>query len=101
MVESMPDIKKPHHELRESKLPVWFYRSRVDEDNILTGVFWMSPHQVTLYRRYHDIVVHDTTAGTNRFGMSLHCFVVVDASFKSRLVASALTSSERIEDYNW
>ncbi|KAI8345135.1 hypothetical protein B0O80DRAFT_504578 [Mortierella sp. GBAus27b] len=49
--------------------------TKTDEGNHLKAVFWMSPDQVALFRRYHDILVHDIMAGTNRFGMSLHCFV--------------------------
>jgi hypothetical protein len=66
-----------------------------------TTVFWMSPCQKTVYRRHHDIVVHDTTFSANRFDMQLQCFVVVDSAFKSRLVACALTLGGKLADYEW
>jgi hypothetical protein len=79
----------------------WYYETRYDDANHLTGLFWMSPNQRDLYQRYHDVVVNDTTAKTNRLGMQLNCFVVVDAMFKTRLVACALTRQETEQDYNW
>ncbi|KAG0037121.1 hypothetical protein BGZ89_008287, partial [Linnemannia elongata] len=33
--------------------------------------------------------------------MAMHNFVVVDSAFKTRLVASALTSGEKIQDCRW
>ncbi|KAG9319095.1 hypothetical protein KVV02_007052, partial [Mortierella alpina] len=63
------------------------------------GPFWMTVEQRVLYNRYRDMVIHDTTASTNRFNMSLHCFVVIDLEFKTRIVACALTAGETTRDY--
>lgn len=79
----------------------WHCRSREDEDNHLDGLFWMGSYQVDLYRRYSDVIIHDCTALTNRFNMPLHCFVIVDSSFRTRLVACALTSGQTEKDYAW
>ncbi|KAF9406255.1 hypothetical protein BGZ94_003187, partial [Podila epigama] len=67
----------------------------------LHRLFWMHSDQVRLYRRYHDVVVHDNTCKTNRMGMSLTCFVVVDSTFRTRLVACALGRHETQEYYAW
>ena len=67
----------------------------------LRGLFWMNPQQRELYLRYHDVVLNDNTAQTNRFNMLLNSLVVVDANSKSRLVASALLSGETTKDYEW
>ncbi|KAF9898662.1 hypothetical protein EC991_010687, partial [Linnemannia zychae] len=56
---------------------------------------------VTLYQRYKNIVVHDTTQSTSKFKMAMHNFVVVDSAFRTRPVASALTSGKKIQDYCW
>lgn len=79
----------------------WYYEADFHPRNQLRRLFWMSPNQRDLYRRYHDVVVNDTTAKTNRLKMRLNCFVVVDANFKTRLVACALTRRESEEDYKW
>lgn len=79
----------------------WFYQHEVDSEQRLTRVFWMDPNQRALFRRYNDVVVHDTTFKTNRFEMPLHCFVVVDSENKTRLVASALTLGQKESDHAW
>ena len=61
----------------------------------------MNPQQRELYLRYHDVVLNDNTAQTNRFNMPLNSFVVVDANAKSRLIASALLSGKTTKDYEW
>lgn len=79
----------------------WYYDSKFDDSSHLTGVFWMSPEQRNLYHRYHDVVVNDTTRDTNRLDMKLNCSVVVDARFKTRLIACALIRHETESDYAW
>lgn len=61
----------------------------------------MDPNQRRLFQRYSDVIVHDTTFKTNRFGMALHCFVAVDCENKTRLVANALTVGQKESDQAW
>src|SRR6185437_83438 len=37
------------------------------QDNHLTGLCWMRPSQQGLWARFHDVVLFDTTAKTNRY----------------------------------
>lgn len=78
----------------------WYYESDF-QGNTLMKVFSMSPDQRRLYRLYHDVVVYDTTALTNRLNMPLHCFVVIDCNNKTRLIATALTRGEKMSEYDW
>ena len=71
------------------------------KDKRLTQLFWMTGIQQQLYRQYSDVLVVDTTFGTNRFQMPLHQFVVVDSNFKTRLVANAITAGEKQFEYEW
>lgn len=79
----------------------WYSDSLYDSKNRLVAVFWMSPIQRQLYKLYHDVIVNDTTMKTNRLGMRLNCTVIVDANFKTRLVANALIANETEKDYHW
>ncbi|KAG0354821.1 hypothetical protein BGX24_006815, partial [Mortierella sp. AD032] len=93
MLECMAIVNKSAH------FPSpWILRYATNTRNHVRAVFWMSPNQVTLYQWHRDILVHDTTQCTNKFNMAMHNIVVVDAAFKTRLVASALTSGEKIQD---
>jgi len=79
----------------------WFVATELDFMGRLRRIFWMSPSQISLYRRYHDVVLNDNTFKTNRFNMALNVFVVVDTDGKNRLVACCLMSTEKIEDFSW
>jgi hypothetical protein len=87
---------------RQAEEGEFFVRRHV---NAITGrlhrLFWMDTQQRGLYFRYHDVVLNDNTAQTNRFNMPLSTFVIVDANGKSRIVACALVSGETTEDYEW
>jgi hypothetical protein len=90
----------------QQKDPGFYYnaslsRSKSSGRNQLRRVFWMSSDQIKTYQRYSEVIVHDNTAKTNRLGMYLTCFIVVDNNFKTRLVACALSRSERTDDYAW
>ena len=61
----------------------------------------MSPAQITLWLEYHEVILNDNTAKTNRYQMPLSLFLVVDNNTKSRLVAQALVSDETVESYKW
>ncbi|CAG8832163.1 651_t:CDS:2, partial [Gigaspora margarita] len=67
----------------------------------LSGVFWMSPSQQELYRRFSDIVLNDNTCKTNKFNMYLSVFMVKDNHGKFRNVANALVEDELSSTYVW
>ncbi|GJJ76560.1 hypothetical protein EMPS_08919 [Entomortierella parvispora] len=70
----------------------WFFATDLDENGRLRRMFWMSPSQRYLYRRYRDVVISDNTYKTNRFGMPLNVIVIIDNAGKSRLVGCSLVS---------
>ncbi|KAG0009132.1 hypothetical protein BGZ80_002713, partial [Entomortierella chlamydospora] len=73
----------------------------IDSDsNELRRIFWMSPRQRRIYRRYHDVIVQDNTAKTNKL-FHLAVFVAVDTNGKSRTVVTALALRETSLDYEW
>src|SRR5256885_14321288 len=49
--------------------------------------------------KYHDVVIQDNTAKTNRYEMALCLFVGIDNNFKTRVLAQALTKYETLADY--
>jgi hypothetical protein len=79
--------------------PGWFVEFQLDENNRLTRLFWMSPTQITLWLEYHDVILNDNTAKTNRYQMPLSLFLAIDNNTRSRLVAQALMSDETTESY--
>src|SRR5436190_9651150 len=88
---------------QHDKDPDFFVTTRLEgSSNELIGIFWMTSQQRNeLWPKYHDVVIHDNTAKTNRYEMALSLFVGVDNNFKTRVLAQALTKYETLTDYNW
>ncbi|GBC03782.1 hypothetical protein RclHR1_05310009 [Rhizophagus clarus] len=80
--------------------PLWFVEC-FTENNFLSRIFWMNPKQINLWMKFSDVVICDTTFGTNRYNMSLMLFIGVDRRNHSRLLGQALTRDEREESFNW
>ncbi|CAB4400644.1 unnamed protein product [Rhizophagus irregularis] len=71
-------------------------------NNELTGLFWMTSQQHNdLWPKYHDVIIHDNTAKTNRYDMALSLFVCIDNNFKTRIVGQALIKYETQAAYEW
>jgi len=72
-----------------------------DETKALKRLFWMSPNQVELWIKYHDVIINDITCKTNRYDMALSLFVAIDNHNHSRLVYQALVDDEMAETHIW
>ena len=59
----------------------------------------MSPVMLSRYQRYGDILLVDTTFGTNRFRMSLLVLVGVDCENKNTSFGFALLDNEREDTF--
>src|SRR5438270_8677079 len=59
----------------KSNDPGWFLEFQLNDENRLTRLFWMSPSQIALWLEYHDVVLNDNTAKTNRYNMPLSLFL--------------------------
>ena len=70
-------------------------------ENRLSGIFWMSPSQQELYRRFSDIVLNDNTCKTNKYNMYLSVFMIKDNYGRFRNVANALIEDELSSTYTW
>ncbi|CAB4408509.1 unnamed protein product [Rhizophagus irregularis] len=71
----------------KSNDPGWFVEFQLDQENRLTWLYWMSPTQIALWLEYHDVILNDNTAKTNRYNMPLSLFLAVDNNTRSHLVA--------------
>lgn len=79
----------------------WYIDFELGDGGQLQKVFWMSPLQRKLYCMYDDVVINDTTAGTNMFNIPFNVTVIIDADGVSRVAACALICSEESGDYEW
>ena len=82
--------------------PEWAVGFVVEPNTMqLDRVFWMAPEQRRLYMRYHDVVINDTTAQSNRLRMGLNVTAVIDNRGATRIVALALVRTEGGDDFKW
>jgi hypothetical protein len=58
----------------KAKDPDWYIEWSLNEKNELTHLFWMSPEQRQNARDQPQILIHDNTYKTNKFGLPLGVF---------------------------
>ncbi|PPR08003.1 hypothetical protein CVT24_003754 [Panaeolus cyanescens] len=81
--------------------PRWFYRVRLSESSIATSLFWMSPVQVDLARRWGDVLLNDACYNRNDVGYPLNIGIVVDGYANSRNVFYSIQATEDLETDKW
>ncbi|PPQ82718.1 hypothetical protein CVT24_009926 [Panaeolus cyanescens] len=81
--------------------PRWFYRVRLSESSVVTSLFWMSPVQIDLARRWGDVVLNDACYNRNNVGYPLNIGIVVDGYANSRNVFYSIQATEDLETDKW
>ncbi|KAF7361212.1 hypothetical protein MSAN_01153300 [Mycena sanguinolenta] len=79
----------------------WRYSVRLNNDQVLIGIFWQSPVQVDLAKRFYDILLNDDTYNRNQYGYPLDIGIVIDNFGKSRNAWYALHEKEDTETHVW
>ncbi|CAG8746628.1 13364_t:CDS:2, partial [Cetraspora pellucida] len=75
--------------------------TKINNDNRLIRLLWMSLGQVDLWLRYYNVVVNNNTARTNQYQMPLGLFIVIDNKCKTHLACQVLISDETIDTHVW
>jgi hypothetical protein len=83
------DIQTVFSRLRELKEvdPRWDWDVKLDESNMVVALWWQSPTQVELSRRFYDVLINDNTYCRNQYGyplnidMSIHGTIYVALMF--------------------
>ncbi|KAJ3508004.1 hypothetical protein NMY22_g16753 [Coprinellus aureogranulatus] len=81
--------------------PGWLWFLKLDEHKRVVGIWWASPRQVRLLRRYYDILINDNTYGRNKYGFALGIAIVIDGQGCSRNVWYCLVETENMEMHIW
>lgn len=79
----------------------WRYHLKLDESSVVTGIWWQSPLQGELGRRYGDVLINDNTYNRNRSGYPLNIGIIIDLQGASRNIWYALHGIEDIEHHIW
>ena len=79
----------------------WRYQIQLDENQVLTGLWWQSPVQVTLLQRFYDLLITDNSYNRNQYGYPLNIGIIIDNFGKSRNAWYAFHRSEDIATHTW
>jgi len=79
----------------------WLRFLKLDENQVVTGIWWQSPLQGELCRRYGDILVNDNTYARNQNGYPLNIGIIIDGHGSSRNAWYALHAQEDVTHHDW
>lgn len=79
----------------------WRYELKLDENQVVVGLWWQSPAQAELTCRFSDILVNDNTYNRNQYSYPLNIGIIVDNFGKSRNAWYALHRSEDTPTLAW
>ncbi|XP_078439877.1 protein FAR1-RELATED SEQUENCE 11-like [Wolffia australiana] len=88
--------------LKEKSNHGWSFNFQLNDDTLLLErVFWISANGKEKYVQFNDVLEIDATYNTNRFGMPLVLFTMIDNHGLTILTASCLLSNEQFDSYSW
>lgn len=79
----------------------WTFHMQFDENGTVTSLWWQSPEQAKLSRRYSDILINDNTYNRNQYQYPLDIGIALDNSSMSRNIWYCLHAREDLESHNW
>lgn len=87
----------------EIQFPNFYFKSKTNPlpENRFSGIFISTPTMRTEYKKYNNLLIIDTTFGTNRFKLPLMLGTMVNNMGRTVLAFFALVASETIDEFNW
>lgn len=79
----------------------WHFELRLDESQTVIGLFWQSPLQVALLRRFSDIVINDAAYNRNQYQYPLNIGIIIDNHGHSRNAWYAFQATEDLASHVW
>jgi MULE transposase domain len=79
----------------------WTYHLRLDENQTVIGLWWQSPEQAELVRRYPDILINDNTYNRNQYQYPLDIGVIIDSHGMSRNGWYSFHAKEDTDTHSW
>ncbi|BFG31912.1 hypothetical protein CerSpe_181860 [Prunus speciosa] len=81
--------------------PNFFYAIQVDEDDLITNIFWADARMMVDYDYFGDVVCFDTTYRKNKEGRPFAMFVGVNHHKQTIIFGAALLYDETIQTFTW
>lgn len=88
-------------EKKRSEDPLFYFRFRTDENNVVKSLFWSDGNSRKFYEMFGDIVSFDTTYKTNRYDLPFAPFVGITSHGDNCLFGYAFLQDETSETFQW
>ncbi|PPQ81028.1 hypothetical protein CVT26_002883 [Gymnopilus dilepis] len=79
----------------------WNHRLKLDDNGTVVCLWWQSPKQFGLTKRFNDILINDNANNRNDAGYSLNIGIIIDNFGKSRNIWYALQAYEDAATHSW
>lgn len=79
----------------------FFYSMQLDEDDMITNIFWADDRSISDYNLFGDVVCFDTTYKTNDYDRPFAPFVGVNHHKQTVVFGAALLYDETTESFKW
>ncbi|XP_052162053.1 protein FAR1-RELATED SEQUENCE 5-like [Oryza glaberrima] len=88
-------------EKKRSEDPLFYFRFRTDENNVVKSLFWSDGNIRKFYEMFGDIVSFDTTYKTNRYDLPFAPFVGITSHGDNCIFGYAFLQDETSETFQW
>ncbi|XP_021747548.1 protein FAR1-RELATED SEQUENCE 5-like [Chenopodium quinoa] len=85
----------------QSKDPNFFFRVKFGKDGRISNIFWRVSMMLEDYRIYGDMLVFDTTYGTNRYNLICAPFVGINNPWHNCMFACSFIGDEKTDSFVW
>ncbi|KAJ3672365.1 hypothetical protein LUZ60_007086 [Juncus effusus] len=81
--------------------PSFYYALQVDEDDLITNIFWADGRSLLDYDCFGDVICFDSTYKTNEYGRPFAPFVGVNHHKQTVVFGAGLLYDEKISSFEW
>ncbi|XP_010263150.1 PREDICTED: protein FAR1-RELATED SEQUENCE 5-like isoform X2 [Nelumbo nucifera] len=85
----------------QEKDPSFSYAVQLDQDELVTNMFWADAHMIVDYSHFGDVVCFDTTYRINNENRPFALFVGVNNHKQSIIFGAAFLYDETVETFEW
>ncbi|KAG2355052.1 hypothetical protein BDR07DRAFT_1493700 [Suillus spraguei] len=79
----------------------WQYKLQLDENQVVIGLWWLSPTQLDLAQCFSDVLINDNTYNHNQYNYPFNIGIIIDNFGASQNAWYAFQATEDVELHCW
>ncbi|KAG2340593.1 hypothetical protein BDR05DRAFT_950316 [Suillus weaverae] len=79
----------------------WQYKIQLDENQVVIGLWWLSPTQLDLAQHFFDVLINDNTYNYNQYNYPLNIGIIIDNFGALQNAWYACQATEDMESHHW